>query len=176
MLRRRLYAAAPRYGVSISLFLLLVIYFICFLCKIMRPSGRPSQCRGSMIQLPRRVARGCTASSVVSCAPAVSAWMATVAGLTRTSTIWPADTRRAGVEYRLAANDTRQSLPTRRRCRSATTYGVAGSGRSAAWSRWARTPMTSPWVRWVWPRLIATHPANAASSSASEPKHRPART
>ena len=37
MLRRRLYAAAPRYGVSISLFLLLVIYFICFLRKINTP-------------------------------------------------------------------------------------------------------------------------------------------
>ena len=38
----------------------------------------------------------------------------------------------AGTEYRLASNATRQSLPTCRRCRSATTYGLAGTGPSAA--------------------------------------------
>ena len=55
-----------------------------------------------------------------------------VAALARTSTSCRWNTRAAGTEYKLASNATRQSLPTCRMCRFATTYGRAGTGASAA--------------------------------------------
>jgi transposase len=51
-----------------------------------------------------------------------------VSSVTRSSTRWPWRTRLAGPEYSEASNITRASLPTRRRCRSATRYGAAGTG------------------------------------------------
>ena len=97
-----------------------------------RPSGSPSQCAGSTMRAPRPTARGCTASSVTPCSSGTVACRLTVAAEDRTSTSWRGNTLSAGTQYRLASNATRQSLPTCRRCRSATTYGLAGTGPSAA--------------------------------------------